>query len=516
MSHSNKVLSGYLGELDLGSSVAEYDSVLEASRIETSAFTDLLLDRVDLVPGTKGSGKSALFRMFVDFLPGPLLTQRKVVIAHGIESPGDPVFHAFSSRFEELTEQEFVSFWCIYLVSLANEQFVRGDRYKHLLKSSGDEIKRFQEACMHARIPEIEKKKSLKEILEWSLNVLTRWRPKIKVEPPGELGALELDLFGSSRDASEAAPSPDEVDPLPTYINDVKSKLEAILASAKLSLWLMVDRLDEIFPRRSNVERNALRGLLRASRYFVSSSIRIKIFLRDDMLEQVVLQPEGFTALTHITARQADTLRWNEEQILTMIVKRFCANKRFTNYLAVNKDKTDSDPGYRKLVFEKIFPPTVFKGPKQSSTIRWICNRCADGRGVVTPRDVLDLVIRAKQRQADILAGDPDGTSDHVIGPEAVQYGFEELSKKKKNTYLQAEFPHLWSYMDAFTGGKTEYSAESIQAMLGKNWQATAEHLIAVGFFSKRMKGRDEVYSIPYVYWHCMNLTRGKMRHSLQ
>ena len=122
MSHSNKVLSGYLGELDLGSSVAEYDSVLEASRIETSAFTDLLLDRVDLVPGTKGSGKSALFRMFVDFLPGPLLTQRKVVIAHGIESPGDPVFHAFSSRFEDLTEQEFVSFWCIYLVSLANEQ----------------------------------------------------------------------------------------------------------------------------------------------------------------------------------------------------------------------------------------------------------------------------------------------------------------------------------------------------------------------------------------------------------
>ena len=120
MAHPNQLLSTILRSLDLGSSVAESDTLLEAARIETSAFTDLLYDRVDLVPGTKGSGKSALFRIFVDFLPEKFLQQNKVVVAHGIQAPGDPVFHAFSDRFLKLSEEEFVSFWCIYLVSLAN------------------------------------------------------------------------------------------------------------------------------------------------------------------------------------------------------------------------------------------------------------------------------------------------------------------------------------------------------------------------------------------------------------
>src|SRR5207237_2921203 len=82
--YQNKKLATILEELDLGSSVAESDTLLESARIETSAFADLLHDRVDLIPGTKGSGKSALFRIFVDFLPDFLLKSRKVVVAHGI------------------------------------------------------------------------------------------------------------------------------------------------------------------------------------------------------------------------------------------------------------------------------------------------------------------------------------------------------------------------------------------------------------------------------------------------
>src|SRR5580693_8405968 len=134
MSYANNILLALLQGLDLGTSVAESDTLLESARIETSVFTDLLNDRVDLVPGTKGSGKSALFRIFVDFLPDFLLSQRKVVVAHGIQAPGDPVFHAFTDRFSKLSEEEFVSFWCIYLVSLAHEQFIKGPRYHEYLR----------------------------------------------------------------------------------------------------------------------------------------------------------------------------------------------------------------------------------------------------------------------------------------------------------------------------------------------------------------------------------------------
>ncbi len=496
--------------LDLGSSVAESDTVLESARIETSAFSDLLMDRVDLIPGTKGSGKSALFRIFVDFLPDILLRDRKVVVAHGIQAPGDPVFHAFIDRFSTLSEEEFVSFWCIYLVSLAHEQFIKGKRYAEFLRLAGPEIQKFRQACASARIPEIEAKKSLKDILEWTLHVLSSWRPKLKYQIPGDSGDWELDLFGSKIDRSGELSSEATGHSLPTYVNDIKESLESVLLAAHVSLWLMVDRLDEIFPRRSEVERKALRGLLRAMRYFASANIRVKVFLRDDMLEQAVRTEDGFTALTHVTVRQADTLRWTQDQILAMIVKRFFANAALAHYLDISRDQLEASAAYRAACFNRIFPLTVFRGPKQSQTIRWIFNRCADGRGVVTPRDVLDLLIRARQKQQDICSADPEGTSEYIIGAAAIQYGFEELSKRKRETYLVAEFPHLWKDIEKFMGGKTDYDAPALHDVLGSNWKAISEHLLAIGFFSRSEKKGGEVFSVPFLYRHGLNLTQGK------
>ncbi|HKV03702.1 MAG TPA: hypothetical protein VJO53_01205 [Candidatus Acidoferrales bacterium] len=511
MAHLNKDLSKLLQQLDLGYSVAEEDTLLEAARIETSAFTDLLNDRVDLVPGTKGSGKSALFRIFVDFLPDYLLEQRKVVVAHGVQAPGDPVFHAFTDTFSKLSEEEFISFWCIYLVSLAHEHFIKGARYHKLLRGAGteDKIRRFQRACANAKIPEIQAKKSLRDILEWSLHVLTSWRPKLKYHPPGDAGELELDLFGQLRTQNTDPESVAEHS-LPQYVNEIKQTLEEVLSTSQLSLWLMVDRLDEIFPRRTNVERTALRGLLRAMRYFASANIRVKVFLRDDMLEQVVGTSDGFTALTHVTARQADTLRWTEDQILAMVVKRLVANEPLVTYLDLNREQVEASASYRLQCFNAVFPPSVFKGTRQSTTIRWICNRCADGRGVITPRDVLDLLIRAKQKQQDICGEDSEGRSEWLFDTAAIQYGFEELSKRKRDTYLRAEFPHLWGDIEKFSGGKTEYDSSALEGLLGKGWQTISDHLLAIGFFSKNEKEGEAVFSIPFLYRHGMNLTQGR------
>src|SRR6516164_8739696 len=68
-----------LAGLDLGSAVAESDNLLETARVETSVFDDLLADRVDLIPGTKGSGKTALYRIFVDILPQMMLEDKKII-----------------------------------------------------------------------------------------------------------------------------------------------------------------------------------------------------------------------------------------------------------------------------------------------------------------------------------------------------------------------------------------------------------------------------------------------------
>jgi len=497
--------------LNLGSSVAEHDTLLEAARIETSAFSDLLNDSVDLIPGTKGSGKSALFRIFVDFLPEKLLQLRKVVIAHGVQKYGDNIFQAYKEQFDQLNEDDFVNFWCIYLISLAREQFVKGELYKSYLQDVSSEVQLFREACVRSKIPEISAKKSLRDILAWSLNVLRIWNPKLRYKIPETSGGgeVELDLFGKPDDSQKGRSSDQVI--LPQYMFEIKDTLEDILSKTRLSLWLMIDRLDEIFLRRSDLELRALRGLLRATRLFTTPLIRVKIFLRDDMLEQIVSYGNGFTALTHITARQADTLRWSEEQILNFLIKRLFADESLCKYLDIDKTRLDASQDYREECFYKVFPPKVHSGPNQSATLRWMYHHTMDGNGAVTPRDILDLVTKAKQGQTDLFQQTLEAESPHLISSDMIQYGLQELSKRKRDTYLKAEFPHLWGHIEKFHGGKTEYAGSAIRSLLGQDWEQICKDLVSIGVIKKKtVKGRVS-YTFPYVYRHGLNLAQGSV-----
>ncbi len=482
---------------------------MEAARVETSVFTDLLLDRVDLVPGTKGSGKSALYRIFVDFLAPALLANRKVVVAHGVQSHGDSVFMAFHEQFEELSEDEFVDFWCIYLVSLAHEQFVKSPTYGNLLSGCESEIAAFKRACERARIPEIAAAKSLKDILDWALNALRGFRPHVAVTIPDRT-KLDLDLFGEpvappSRTTAQIA------DPLPRYVGEVKEALEALLSRSDLALWLMIDRLDEIFPRRSVVETKALRGLLRTLRIFVSARIRVKVFLRDDILEQVTTGGQGFTALTHITARQADTLKWSPDSILTLVTKRLFASETLCSFTGVDPERLAASPEFRLEAFYRVFPRTVYSPPNQSETLRWIYTHTMDGRRVVTPRDVIDLLTKAKQQQQDEYQSDQEGETDSIIGSAAIRYGLSELSARKRDTYLRAELPHLWPDIERFRGQKTEWTESALGSLLGKRSKVVVSDLVSIGFLAPATTGGRRTYKVPFVYRDGLELTQGRM-----
>ena len=132
--------------------------------------------------------------------------------------------------------------------------------------------------------------------------------------------------------------------------------LDEILKRSNLRLWMMIDRLDEIFPRRSGVETKALRGLLRTLREFGTAELKWNIFPRDDILSQVTSGGKGFTALTHVTARQADKLRWSEDQILTLIVRRLFANDRLRSFLGIADKSITTDHQYRVESFYRSSP----------------------------------------------------------------------------------------------------------------------------------------------------------------
>ena len=492
-----------INSIDLGAPVAEHDTVLYEARIETTAFQDLFRDRVDLIPGTKGSGKTALYRIVSDFLR-PIMLKTRTVILTGVEATGDPVFQAFKKRFEELSEAEFENFWRIYFIALLLERFVKNDEYKEMLFRAEAEVKDFVARCRKAKIPEANHSRSFKDIVEGVLRCI-----RLKV------GTAAPSAEGMSYSVVEVEPAEPvdgkgdkQVEVTPVFLNDLHDSILKVLKKAGVKIWIMLDRLDEVFPRRTKLERKALRALLHTTRSFPTASIRIKIFLRDDIFENVLVGHEGFTALTHIEARRSPTLCWSAKDIQMLIVKRFAANSRVRSFFHIDKRRIEqNDMEHAVEVFTKMFPGQVVPGKRQSETLDWLYYHCADGRGVVTPRDVIDLLEFALKAQVDNLNRGVE-KPECLIGALAFKEAFGELSKKKCRTYLVAEFPEFWPDIKKFENSKAEHNEESLAKLLGSKWQEKVEDLLALGFLQHKPKSKT--YVVPFIFRSGMSLRQGK------
>jgi hypothetical protein len=98
-----------------------------------------------------------------------------------------------------------------------------------------------------------------------------------------------------------------------------------------------------------------------------------------------------------------------------------------------------------------------------------------------------------------------------LIGPAAIRYGLAELSKFKRTTLLEAEFPHLWPEIKKFVGKKTEYSEAAMRRILGRNWHSVAEDLVSIGVFGKTTRRGEPTYKVPFLYREGLELTQGRM-----
>lgn len=193
-----------------------------------------------------------------------------------------------------------------------------------------------------------------------------------------------------------------------------------------------------------------------------------------------------------------------------MIVRRLYANERLREYLKVDPQRLEENVRYREETFYRVFPKAVFQGERQSSTLRWIYSHTSDGRNVVTPRDIIDLLTKAKQKQQDEYRSDSSGESNFIIGSSAIRYGLQELSKRKRTTFLEAEFPHLWKYIKKLVGGGTQYGENDIHRLFGKNWEKVVEDLISIGVL--RIEGKRQgprTFKIPFLYRARLEVRQG-------
>ncbi len=489
-------VENYLDAFDLGASTAEKDTLLESAKIETQEFYDLYLhDRIDIVRGMKGSGKTALYRLFF-FLTNHLIEKKNLYCIFGIEATGDPIFKLFQKEFESYSEIEFENFWGIYFIVLVYKLIFNAEKLQSQI--SGEDVNKIDEILSRMGLKIHKDEFIFKDIQCSILDYMKRAKIKFGVEAKID-PVTSLPTF---KPAIEIEPNTiDEVSKRPIYLIDFKNLVVSIIEKYKIKIWIMLDRLDEVFPHRSMIEKNGLKGLLRAAYNFSDPSLRIKVFLRDDIIEY--LAADGFTALTHITDRCSATMSWSKDDILYLIIKRIAANPYLRYEYGIDPDRINKDKTYRSELFYKIFPQRIGKTP----TFDWLFGCCSDGNDIVTPRDIIDFFRFAKafQFKKFKLSGQQQ---EFLIEEDIFKRSLEALSKHKKTLFLFAEFPHLKEYLLRFEGGCSEHNAESLQRILGGDWIKLVEELKSIGFLKHIPK--SGVYKIPIIWRQGLSIKRRK------
>src|SRR5262249_17120881 len=158
---------------------------------------------------------------------------------------------------------------------------------------------------------------------------------------------------------------------------------EAALAAKSLTLWILVDRLDVAFESSLELERNALRALLRTySGMNAFPHIKLKIFLRSDLFEQITVV--GFEEASHLWPKSTD-LSWDRDAILDVIARRALSNKDVIKYYELDEETVKKSFREKQELFSRIFPKTI----GDTATLDWILQNLMDGRGKYCPRDVI-------------------------------------------------------------------------------------------------------------------------------
>ena len=477
---------------DLGASTAENDPLLEVAKIETQEYYDLYhKDRIDIIKGIKGSGKTALYRLFY-FLKDYSVEKKNLFFIFGIEASGDPVFRLFYEEFKEYNQIEFENFWNIYFILLINNLIESDSTNGKLTGKDKIEIKNIVNAlgikiCKHGYTLK-DTISGIQKVFQ-SLNVKAGVKTELdqNLNPTSVSPILELETK-----------TLEDIKIKPIYIAEYREIIAEILKKHDIRIWIMLDRLDEVFPHRSSIEMNGLKSLLKSSYNFSCPNLRIKIFLRDDVLD--FISSDGFTAFTHISDRCSSTMTWSKDELLLLIVKRLSAIEELQKYYSIDNTKIDYFE-YRENVFNRVFPEKIGK----TDTMDWIYINCGDGNGVVTPRDIIDFFRYAKTEQLRAYKINPK-EQDKLIGENYFKIALKELSKHKKTTFLFAEFPHLKNAFIKFDGGFSEYDVGSLKELLQEENTKILEDLKSIGFIKYIPK--TGTYKIPIIWRKGLNIRR--------
>lgn len=262
------------------------------------------------------------------------------------------------------------------------------------------------------------------------------------------------------------------------YSEDALRFLDSLLKAHDLEIWFVLDRLDEAFAGFPQIEVPALRALFRTFLDFNEfDNIKLKLFVRSDLFRRIV--GTNFVNLTHVNARKIE-IRWSDEDLKSMLCSRFRDNKDFISALGA-ADTSDDE------LFKYLFPDQVDPGSRKPKTWQWILTRIRDGNGTKPPRNLIDLINKARDAQArrEEREGRSWPVNQSLFEPDSLRKALEALSEQRLNDTLLAGNSAIALFIERFRDGKAEHNDESLRELFsvaGSAFEQVKKELLSTGF----------------------------------
>jgi len=493
-----------LSMIRFGQQVAENEiDDLGTYFVETDHWRRLFAGEIDIVYGSKGSGKSALY--FLLLAREDALLDRGILVAAGENPRGAPAFRDLVAD-PPTSEAEFMGLWKLYFACLLSDLFAE-------YGVSGPHATELRHALEQEGL--VQRGRNLQTVLQGAFAYVKKaFRPSsieagVDVDPLTQLPRSFRGRITFREPVAEIAASGyRSVDQLLTTANEA-------LKAEGFAVWLLLDRLDVAFAESGDLEQNALRALFRVYLDLrVLDNVQLKVFLRSDIWDQIT--SAGFREASHIGRKM--TIGWDRPSLLSLVVSRAARNAILQELLRTSREEAIQSSGSQERFFYRLFPDQVDVGSRKPRTFDWMLTRTKDGTGRNAPRELIHFLNSLREvqvRRLEIGESPPEGES--LFSRGAFKDALPEVSRTRLEQTIYAEYPNLRTRLEALRRSKTRHTG----ATLAQVWKVDvdrakpmAEELVEVGFFEQRGTQERPEYWVPFLYRDALDMVQGTAEES--
>ncbi|HBE77676.1 MAG TPA: hypothetical protein DDW65_07795 [Firmicutes bacterium] len=487
-----------LQDLSFGERVAEEESrELAKYFFQTEQWRRIFAGEIDVVYGSKGSGKSAIYSVLLT--KESELFDNQIILIPAEKPRGTPVFRELIED-PPPNESQFMGLWKLYILSLIGNAF---REYSISNNHAREVIRTLEESGL------LEREKDLSSRLRGAYDYIKRiFNPEsigVEISVDANTGVSAFTPKITFRE-----PNSTQVKNGYISIDKLFEKSDLALKEINFNIWAILDRLDVAFAETEQLEENALRALFKVYLDLLGfDNIRLKIFIRTDIWRRIT--EIGFREASHITRHV--TISWDNGSLLNLIIRRILKNGMICNEYNVDPIEVLNSVEKQKELFYKIFPDQIEVGPNKSKTFEWMLSRTGDATKATAPRELIHLLNSSREVQLRKLElGEAEPIGQALFSRIAIKEALVDVSKTRLEQTIYAEYPNMKQILEKLEGEKTQQNPQA----LAKIWQISepeaitiAYELVKIGFFEERGQRGTPEFWVPFLYRDALKMIQG-------